>query len=154
MRKAKASRAYLGGCAEGFVEDLTTKANGAKLLAKRSRSFACIKFVPTTCKPLFVVRRVHRMQVYVQDLIQANGAKLWPLFEAGAVVYVCGDARRMVRAALAASTQHQGCLESNQFTPNCILFFIFTASPCMQFLRPAIMPGMQQQQQQQQQYYW
>lgn len=36
-------------------------------------------------------------QVYVQDLIQANGAKLWPLFEAGAVVYVCGDARRMVR---------------------------------------------------------
>jgi sulfite reductase alpha subunit-like flavoprotein len=36
------------------------------------------------------------MQVYVQDLIQANGAKLWPLFEAGAVVYVCGDARRMV----------------------------------------------------------
>lgn len=36
-------------------------------------------------------------QVYVQDLIQANGAQLYPLFEAGAVVYVCGDARRMVR---------------------------------------------------------
>lgn len=39
-------------------------------------------------------------QVYVQDLIQANGAKLWPLFEAGARVYVCGDARRMVRHAV------------------------------------------------------
>lgn len=37
------------------------------------------------------------VQVYVQDLIQANGPKLWPLFEAGAVVYICGDARRMVR---------------------------------------------------------
>jgi hypothetical protein len=38
-------------------------------------------------------------QVYVQDLIQAEAATLWPLFEAGAVVYVCGDARRMVRRA-------------------------------------------------------
>jgi len=41
-------------------------------------------------------------KVYVQDLIQANGAKLWPLFEAGAVVYICGDARRMAPGVAAA----------------------------------------------------
>lgn len=35
------------------------------------------------------------LQVYVQDLIQQQGADLWQLFEDGAHVYVCGDARRM-----------------------------------------------------------
>jgi len=70
-------------------------------------------------------------KVYVQDLIQANGAKLWPLFEAGAVVYICGDARRMapdVRSAFkdiartfggrsdaAAESWLGGLLESNRY---------------------------------------
>jgi sulfite reductase alpha subunit-like flavoprotein len=35
------------------------------------------------------------LQVYVQDLILQEGPALWSLFEAGAHVYVCGDARRM-----------------------------------------------------------
>jgi len=35
-------------------------------------------------------------KVYVQDLIAQQGAEVWELLEAGAVVYVCGDARRMV----------------------------------------------------------
>jgi sulfite reductase alpha subunit-like flavoprotein len=30
-----------------------------------------------------------------QDLIQQEGAKVWELLEAGGVVYICGDARRM-----------------------------------------------------------
>jgi sulfite reductase alpha subunit-like flavoprotein len=30
-----------------------------------------------------------------QDLIQQQGAMVWELLEAGAVVYICGDARRM-----------------------------------------------------------
>lgn len=34
-------------------------------------------------------------KVYVQDLILQQGPALWGLFEAGAHVYVCGDARRM-----------------------------------------------------------
>ena len=36
------------------------------------------------------------LQVYVQDLILQEGEVLWKLFEAGAYVYVCGDARKMV----------------------------------------------------------
>lgn len=50
-----------------------------------------------------------QLQVYVQDLIQANGAKLWPLFEAGAIVYVCGDARRMVSGG-ATVTVYRDCV--------------------------------------------
>lgn len=34
-------------------------------------------------------------RVYVQDLIRRERARLWPLLEAGAVVYVCGDGARM-----------------------------------------------------------
>eukprot|EP00882_Tetradesmus_deserticola_P007733 GHRQ01008143.1.p1 GENE.GHRQ01008143.1~~GHRQ01008143.1.p1 ORF type:complete len:487 (+),score=250.54 GHRQ01008143.1:1459-2919(+) len=34
-------------------------------------------------------------KVYAQDLILQEGPALWGLFEAGAHVYVCGDARRM-----------------------------------------------------------
>ncbi|KAF8059389.1 cypD [Scenedesmus sp. PABB004] len=34
-------------------------------------------------------------KVYVQDLILQQGEALWALFERGAHVYVCGDARRM-----------------------------------------------------------
>jgi sulfite reductase alpha subunit-like flavoprotein len=44
------------------------------------------------------------LQVYVQDLIKQQGQALWELLERGAVVYVCGDARRMAPGVAAAFT--------------------------------------------------
>lgn len=44
-------------------------------------------------------------RVYVQDLLRRERAKVWPLVENGAVIYVCGDGARMepdVRRAFAA----------------------------------------------------
>jgi cytochrome P450/NADPH-cytochrome P450 reductase len=44
-------------------------------------------------------------KVYVQDLLAAQAAAVWPLLEAGAQIYVCGDAGQMapaVRRAFAA----------------------------------------------------
>ena len=41
----------------------------------------------------------------MQDLIRAESAKLWPLIEAGAHIYICGDGSRMepdVKRALIA----------------------------------------------------
>eukprot|EP00877_Chromochloris_zofingiensis_P012868 jgi/Chrzof1/7835/Cz02g38090.t1 len=35
------------------------------------------------------------MKVYVQDLLLQQGAAVWQLLEAGAYIYVCGDAKRM-----------------------------------------------------------
>ncbi len=39
--------------------------------------------------------RDQRRKVYVQDRIRENGAEVWRWLERGAVVYVCGDAKRM-----------------------------------------------------------
>ncbi len=36
-------------------------------------------------------------KVYVQDRMRAHAADLWAWLEAGAVIYVCGDAQRMAR---------------------------------------------------------
>ncbi|KAI8468257.1 MAG: cytochrome P450 [Monoraphidium minutum] len=50
-------------------------------------------------------------KVYVQDLIAAQAAAAWALLEAGAYVYVCGDARRMapdVRRAFMAVAREAG----------------------------------------------
>ncbi|GBF99888.1 hypothetical protein Rsub_12684, partial [Raphidocelis subcapitata] len=50
-------------------------------------------------------------KVYVQDLIEQQGPKVWELLEAGAYIYVCGDARRMapdVRRAFMAVAQKHG----------------------------------------------
>lgn len=59
----------------------------------------------------------------MQDLIQANGAKLWPLFEAGAMVYICGDARRMVSSSSSRTQQQQpdaaACAGCGQRVPRC-----------------------------------
>lgn len=50
-------------------------------------------FLPATCW----------LQVYVQDLLRQQGSQLWQLMErCGAVVYVCGDARRMAPGVAAA----------------------------------------------------
>lgn len=50
--------------------------------------------------------------MYVQDLIAASGAKLWPLLDGQkAHVYVCGDARKMapdVRTTFIKLAQQQG----------------------------------------------
>ncbi len=46
--------------------------------------------------------------MYVQDAIKAQPDEVWSLLEAGAIVYVCGDASRMapdVRKAFAALCQ-------------------------------------------------
>ncbi|MCA0318117.1 MAG: cytochrome P450 [Proteobacteria bacterium] len=34
-------------------------------------------------------------RTYVQDLVKAEAAKLWPMIEAGATIFVCGDGSRM-----------------------------------------------------------
>ena len=50
-------------------------------------------------------------KVYVQDMIQGAATTLWPLLDAGAHVYVCGDARHMapdVRRAFAAVAEAVG----------------------------------------------
>ncbi|MDJ0710309.1 MAG: assimilatory sulfite reductase (NADPH) flavoprotein subunit [Woeseiaceae bacterium] len=39
--------------------------------------------------------RDQRKKIYVQDLIRRQGAELWRWLENGAVIYVCGDAKRM-----------------------------------------------------------
>ena len=39
--------------------------------------------------------RDQRQKVYVQDVMRQQGAELWRWFERGAVIYVCGDAKRM-----------------------------------------------------------
>lgn len=41
-------------------------------------------------------------KVYVQDRIRAEGAELWSWIEAGAHLYVCGDAKRMAKDVEAA----------------------------------------------------
>jgi cytochrome P450/NADPH-cytochrome P450 reductase len=44
-------------------------------------------------------------KTYVQDLIKAQGQRVWSLIENGAIVYVCGDGGKMepdVKAALVA----------------------------------------------------
>ncbi|MGK5629625.1 bifunctional cytochrome P450/NADPH--P450 reductase [Streptomyces sp. URMC 123] len=41
-------------------------------------------------------------RIYVQDRVQAEGAEVWRLLEAGARVYVCGDGRRMAPGVRAA----------------------------------------------------
>jgi len=50
-------------------------------------------------------------KVYVQDLIREQGAAVWKLLEAGAVVYVCGDGSRMepdVRRTLSDLAREHG----------------------------------------------
>jgi cytochrome P450/NADPH-cytochrome P450 reductase len=50
-------------------------------------------------------------KVYVQDLIREQGAAVWKLLEAGAVIYVCGDGSRMepdVRRTLADLAREHG----------------------------------------------
>ena len=50
-------------------------------------------------------------KVYVQDLIQQQAQEVWRLLDAGAYVYVCGDARRMapdVRRAFMAVARDAG----------------------------------------------
>ena len=51
-------------------------------------------------------RLADEQKTYVQDqVLRASGAEVWKLLQAGAVVYVCGDASRMapdVRRAFAA----------------------------------------------------
>ena len=44
-------------------------------------------------------------KVYVQDRMRANGRDLWSWLEAGAHVYVCGDAKRMARDVDTALTE-------------------------------------------------
>lgn len=56
-------------------------------------------------------RQPGQAKVYVQDLLRECAGELWPLLQAGAVVYVCGDARSMapaVRAALAGVAADAG----------------------------------------------
>ncbi len=53
-------------------------------------------------------------KTYVQHRLQENGAELWRWLQAGAHVYVCGDATRMakdVHATLLAIAQHHGGLD-------------------------------------------
>ena len=48
--------------------------------------------------------RKEKTKTYVQDLIREDREAVWPLIEAGAHIYVCGDGGRMepdVRRALA-----------------------------------------------------
>jgi cytochrome P450/NADPH-cytochrome P450 reductase len=55
-------------------------------------------------------RATDQPKTYVQDLIRAEGNRVWQLLEAGAVIYVCGDASRMapdVRRAFAAVYREQ-----------------------------------------------
>lgn len=53
---------------------------------------------------LYVFPAFSRVQPsrYVQDVIREEGERLWPLLEAGAHVYVCGDAGAMAPAVAAA----------------------------------------------------
>ena len=57
-------------------------------------------------------------KVYVQDLLRRDGAKIWQQLEAErAVVYVCGDAKRMaadVSAALHSIAEKEGGLAAEQ----------------------------------------
>ena len=57
-------------------------------------------------------------KVYVQDLLRRDGAKIWQqLEEERAVVYVCGDAKRMaadVSAALHSIAEKEGGLAAEQ----------------------------------------
>jgi cytochrome P450/NADPH-cytochrome P450 reductase len=63
---------------------------------------------------LFVAfsREPGRPKVYVQELLRAQGARLYALLQAGAAVYVCGDARSMApdvqRAFIEIIEQHGG----------------------------------------------
>lgn len=56
-------------------------------------------------------------KVYVQDLIEKQGAEVWKLLESGAYVYICGDARRMApdvrRAFMAVAQKHGGRSEAS-----------------------------------------
>jgi cytochrome P450/NADPH-cytochrome P450 reductase len=55
--------------------------------------------------------RAGERKVYVQDLIREQGAAVWKLLEAGAVIYVCGDGSRMepdVRRTLADLAREHG----------------------------------------------
>jgi len=50
----------------------------------------------------------HQVKGYVQQAIEARGEEVWRLIEAGAVIYVCGDAASMlpdVKRPLAALAQ-------------------------------------------------
>ena len=49
--------------------------------------------------------RKDAQKTYVQDLLRAEGERVWQMIEAGAIVYVCGDGGRMepdVKRALVA----------------------------------------------------
>ena len=59
--------------------------------------------------------RDQRHKIYVQDRIRENGAELYRWLEKGAVIYVCGDAKRMagdVNDALIAVFVEHGGLDS------------------------------------------
>lgn len=53
-------------------------------------------------------------KIYVQHRIRENAAELWSWLDAGAHVYVCGDAKRMARdvdAMLQSVVAEQGCMD-------------------------------------------
>lgn len=47
------------------------------------------------CDLFVAFSRYNGTRTYVQDLIKAEAARLWPMIEAGAVIFVCGDGSRM-----------------------------------------------------------
>ncbi len=56
-------------------------------------------------------------KVYVQDLLHNEASTLWKLLEAGANIYVCGDAEAMapaVHAALVSVAEEQGNIKSGE----------------------------------------
>jgi sulfite reductase (NADPH) flavoprotein alpha-component len=60
--------------------------------------------------------RDQEKKIYVQDHLRENAAELWKWLEAGAHLYVCGDAKRMAKdvdTALHAVIEEQGNLSTD-----------------------------------------
>jgi cytochrome P450 / NADPH-cytochrome P450 reductase len=70
-----------------------------------------------TTVALAASRLADRPRTYVQDLIAERDAEVWELLEAGAGIYVCGDASRMapdVRAAFMGVARERGGLSETE----------------------------------------
>ncbi|KAG2435704.1 hypothetical protein HXX76_006903 [Chlamydomonas incerta] len=61
--------------------------------------------------------RAHETKVYVQDLIKAQGEKVWGLLQAGGYLYVCGDGAAMAKdvhaALIGVASAHGGLSEAD-----------------------------------------
>lgn len=85
----------LAGLHVAFSRDGPSKVRGSGSDGRRSSCVACSRTETGPVVAAAAAAAYTCVQVYVQDLILEKGKELWQLFEAGANVYICGDARRM-----------------------------------------------------------